>query len=47
MLTLGRKDSWQGVRAVVAGFGASGYAAADNLTHLGASVTVAGERVDP
>jgi UDP-N-acetylmuramoylalanine--D-glutamate ligase len=37
--TLGRKDSWQGVRAVVAGFGASGYAAADNLTHLGASVT--------
>ncbi len=38
--TLGRKDSWQGVRAVVAGFGASGYAAADNLTHLGASVTV-------
>ena len=38
--TLGRKDSWAGVRAVVAGFGASGYAAADNLTHLGASVTV-------
>lgn len=38
--TLGRKDSWEGVRAVVAGFGASGYAAADNLTHLGASVTV-------
>jgi UDP-N-acetylmuramoylalanine--D-glutamate ligase len=38
--TLGRKDSWEGVRAVVAGFGTSGYAAADNLTHLGASVTV-------
>lgn len=37
---LGRKDSWEGVRALVAGFGASGYAAADNLTHLGASVTV-------
>jgi len=36
---LGRKDSWEGVRAVVAGFGASGFAAADNLTHLGASVT--------
>jgi UDP-N-acetylmuramoylalanine--D-glutamate ligase len=40
VLTLGRKDSWEGVRAVVAGFGASGYAAADNLTHLGATVTV-------
>jgi UDP-N-acetylmuramoylalanine--D-glutamate ligase len=40
VLTLGRKDSWDGVRAVVAGFGASGYAAADNLTHLGATVTV-------
>jgi UDP-N-acetylmuramoylalanine--D-glutamate ligase len=40
VLTLGRKDSWEGVCAVVAGFGASGYAAADNLTHLGASVTV-------
>jgi UDP-N-acetylmuramoylalanine--D-glutamate ligase len=36
---LGRHDSWEGVRAVVAGFGASGFAAADNLTHLGASVT--------
>jgi UDP-N-acetylmuramoylalanine--D-glutamate ligase len=39
-LLLGRHDSWEGVRAVVAGFGASGFAAADNLTHLGASVTV-------
>ncbi len=38
-LLLGRTDSWEGVRAVVAGFGASGFAAADNLTHLGASVT--------
>ena len=35
---LGRHDSWEGVRAVVAGFGASGFAAADNLNHLGASV---------
>jgi len=35
---LGRHDSWEGVRAVVAGFGVSGFAAADNLTHLGASV---------
>ena len=38
MLDLGRHDSWDGVRAVVAGFGVSGFAAADNLTHLGASV---------
>ena len=37
-LDLGRHDSWDGVRAVVAGFGVSGFAAADNLTHLGASV---------
>ena len=36
---LGRTGSWDGVRAVVAGFGVSGFAAADNLTHLGASVT--------
>jgi len=43
VLKLGRKDSWEGVRAVVGGFGASGYAAADNLTHLGASVTVLAE----
>ncbi len=35
---LGRHDSWAGVRAVVAGFGVSGFAAADNLTHLGATV---------
>jgi UDP-N-acetylmuramoylalanine--D-glutamate ligase len=45
----GRRDSWDGVRAVVAGFGVSGFAAADNLTHLGAQVTAldesrAGER---
>ncbi len=37
--SLGRHDSWDGVRAVVAGFGVSGFAAADNLTHLGARVT--------
>lgn len=40
---LGRRDSWQGVRAVVAGFGVSGFAAADTLTHLGASVTALDE----
>ncbi|GAA1941907.1 UDP-N-acetylmuramoyl-L-alanine--D-glutamate ligase [Nocardioides marmoribigeumensis] len=49
--TLGKRDSWEGVRAVVAGMGVSGFAAADNLTHLGASVTVlddseAGDRGD-
>jgi UDP-N-acetylmuramoylalanine--D-glutamate ligase len=36
--SLGRHDSWAGVRVVVAGFGVSGFAAADNLNHLGASV---------
>jgi len=36
--SLGRHDSWEGVRAAVAGFGVSGFAAADNLNHLGASV---------
>ncbi len=40
---LGQTDSWEGVRAVVAGFGVSGFAAADNLTHLGASVTALDE----
>lgn len=38
-MSLGRHDSWDGVRAVVAGFGAAGFAAADNLLHLGADVT--------
>ena len=42
---LGRHDSWEGVRAVVAGFGVSGFAAADNLNHLGASVTALDEVV--
>ncbi|MDQ3158092.1 MAG: UDP-N-acetylmuramoyl-L-alanine--D-glutamate ligase [Actinomycetota bacterium] len=38
--SLGRESSWEGVRAVVAGFGVSGFAAADSLQHLGAHVTV-------
>lgn len=42
--TLGRRDSWDGVRAVVAGFGVSGFAAADNLLFLGADVTALDER---
>jgi UDP-N-acetylmuramoylalanine--D-glutamate ligase len=45
-LELGRHDSWDGVRAVVAGFGVSGFAAADNLTHLGASVTALDESTE-
>ena len=40
---LGRGDDWSGVHAVVVGLGASGFAAADNLTHLGARVTVLAE----
>jgi UDP-N-acetylmuramoylalanine--D-glutamate ligase len=40
---LGRRDSWEGVNAVVAGLGVSGFAAADNLTHLGARATVLDE----
>jgi UDP-N-acetylmuramoylalanine--D-glutamate ligase len=43
---LGRHDSWDGVRAVVAGFGVSGFAAADNLLHLGATVTALDEKAD-
>ncbi|MBO0843087.1 MAG: UDP-N-acetylmuramoyl-L-alanine--D-glutamate ligase, partial [Nocardioides sp.] len=41
--SLTQKDSWAGVRAVVAGFGVSGFAAADNLLHLGATVTALDE----
>jgi UDP-N-acetylmuramoylalanine--D-glutamate ligase len=41
--SLGRHDSWAGVRAVVAGMGVSGFAAADNLTHQGAHVTALDE----
>jgi UDP-N-acetylmuramoylalanine--D-glutamate ligase len=37
--SLGRESDWSDVRVVVAGFGVSGYAAADNLTFLGARVT--------
>ena len=44
---LGRRDSWDQVRAVVAGFGVSGFAAADNLTHLGAQVTALDEATSP
>lgn len=40
---LGRTSDWSGVRVVVAGFGVSGYAAADNLTFLGARVTALDE----
>ncbi len=40
---LGRSSSWSAVRVVVAGFGVSGYAAADNLTFLGAQVTALDE----
>jgi len=43
---LGRHDSWAGVRAVVAGFGAAGFAAADNLLHLGATVTALDETAE-
>ncbi len=40
---LGRTSDWSDVRVVVAGFGVSGYAAADNLTFLGAQVTALDE----
>ena len=43
---LTRRTSWDGVRAVVIGIGVSGFAAADNLTHLGAQVTVLAESAD-
>ncbi|UMG92104.1 hypothetical protein [Nocardioides sp. TF02-7] len=42
---LGRGQSWRGVRAVVAGFGASGAAAVDNLLHLDADVTAVADAV--
>ena len=41
--SLGRTSDWSGVRVVVAGFGVSGFAAADNLTFLGARVTALDE----
>lgn len=43
---LGRLDDWSGIRAVVAGMGVSGFAAADNLTHLGAQVTALDDSTD-
>ncbi len=43
---LGRADSWHGVHAVVAGFGVSGAAAADNLLFLGADVAALDEASD-
>ena len=36
---LDRSGPWEGVRVVVAGFGRAGFAASDNLLHLGATVT--------
>jgi len=39
-----RTSDWSRVRATVAGFGVSGFAAADNLTHLGAAVTALDDR---
>jgi UDP-N-acetylmuramoylalanine--D-glutamate ligase len=41
--TFHRTSDWSQVRATVAGFGVSGFAAADNLTHLGATVTALDE----
>lgn len=43
---LGRESSWEGVRALVTGFGVSGFAAADTLTHLGATVVAVDESDD-
>jgi UDP-N-acetylmuramoylalanine--D-glutamate ligase len=43
LTALGRHDAWEEVRVVVAGLGVSGFAAADNLTHLGAQVTALDE----
>ncbi|MGN6130402.1 MAG: UDP-N-acetylmuramoyl-L-alanine--D-glutamate ligase [Nocardioidaceae bacterium] len=41
--SLGRHSPWEGVRVVVIGVGVSGLAAADNLLHVGATVTVLAE----
>jgi len=40
---LNRRTAWDAVRAVVIGMGVSGFAAADNLVHVGARVTVLAE----
>ncbi len=44
--TARRGSPWEQLRAVVAGIGVAGFAAADALQHLGASVTVLDERDD-
>ncbi len=44
---LGRHDPWGGVRVVVAGLGVSGFAAADGLSQLGASVVVLDDSTAP
>jgi UDP-N-acetylmuramoylalanine--D-glutamate ligase len=44
LATAGREGPWSDVRAVVAGIGVSGFAAADALVHLGAHVTVLDDR---
>ena len=41
-----RSSDWARVRATIAGFGVTGFAAADNLTHLGAAVTALDDRSD-
>lgn len=46
LAALDRDSSWEGVRAVVGGFGISGFAAADTLTHLGAEVIVLDDAED-
>jgi UDP-N-acetylmuramoylalanine--D-glutamate ligase len=43
----GRDHDWSAVRACVAGIGVSGFAAADALLHLGATVTVLDRRSGP
>ncbi len=45
--SLMRTSDWAGVRAVVVGIGVSGFAAADNLLHIGADVTVLAESANP
>ena len=46
LTTYARSSDWSRVRATVAGFGVTGFAAADNLTHLGAAVTALDDRTD-
>ncbi len=45
--SLTRTGPWKELRAVVIGIGVSGFAAADNLLHVGASVTVLAESATP